>query len=256
MPANNIEKVKKILLKELICGVEYHSSTHKLSFRRLSSISEERLQKIIQAGKTLGISENEIRNTYANLSFPETEVMEPKFLVKSSESKIGTVYYFECQEGNDGNIACLELMKVSSSRMLVLKSDETGLLPGDIICLNNSLFSTGGVIEASVENVPECNGQWFHSMPIKAIRIKQPSMVHQVVDQIDELEISTLTPDEDSKEILNIDNPLMAILVGHHVMCHKRNLKVDISDPQKAQDDKGEKYKAINGITEWKKYQR
>ena len=250
MPENNLERLRKYIIKELICGIGYNSSNHKLVFSRRASLSLERLNRLLDAGKSLGLDKWKVEKLCQHISFSTEEVTDAKYQINSSENKVGTVYYFECMEGHSGNLACLEIMKMSESRMLVLLSDDKGLLPGDILNLHNSRFITEGTIEASIENALECKGKWFRSLPIKAIRIKSPSLVHEVADMMNILDLSDLDVSKDTKKKINISNPVMGIIMGPHIRGLKNYLTIVSTDPTRARGNDGTSYESKNGI-EW-----
>lgn len=246
MPENNLETLRKHIIKELICGIQYDNSNHKLVFRRYPSLSIERMTVLYEVGKALGFEKWHVDNQYSTLNFSTDEMSDAKYHINSSDSKVGTVYYLECCEIQNGNLACLELMKMSESKMLVLHSDDKGLLPGDIIHLRNSWFRTDGTIEASVEDAPECIGKWFKSMPIKAIRVKIPSLVHEVADMIDSFDISLLSRDEVQDDEIDISDPVMGIIMGPHIRSLEKYLTIS--------DDRNKAFLYPDGLPyEWKK---
>lgn len=248
MPESNKDRLRKYIIKELICGIGYNSSNHKLVFNKHHSLSIERMNTLVEAGNKLGLDKWTVQTLYQQISFSTDDVSDTKFTIDSKQNKVGTVYYFECREKYSGNLACLELMKMSASRMLVLLSDDNGLLPGDIINLHNSRFLTEGRIEADVEDAPECDGKRFVSMPISAIRIKSPSLVHEVADMMHSLDISHVDDSEDTKETIDISNPVMGVIMGPHICNLRKYLSISSADRTKSKSNDGVSYKSENGI--------
>ncbi len=249
MRENNIDILRKILVKDLIYGVEYDCSTHKLVFKFHMSISPERIEKYRDITSSLGIDQNNVESILRGIwnQLPVGVMMSADcYTLDTTSYANGTVFYIECRENYTGEIACMELMKISKGRMLVLSSDDNGLLPGDKITLVNNRLTQTGRICAKIEDVEECMNLVYESLQIATIRIKMPSLAHEAYDSDIKFSMTLKSHDNVSVDRLEISNPVMALLMGSHLDNPKKYLTVDSVHSDRGKTNDGIKYRALS----------
>lgn len=249
MQENNIDILRKYMIKELIYGIELDNSTHKLIFKYNSTISSERLNEFKSQASKMGVDPYKVNEIlkYLIRHFPDRDRLGAAcYTLDTNTCPNGTVIYIECKEGNNGNLACLELLKISNGRMLVLSTDDNSLLVGDIIFLANNRLTQTGCLNASVENDEECANLMYESMPISTIRIRMPSPAHEAYDISNNLNVMSLQNTLMSSDVIDLSNPTMSILMGSHLNNSKSYLKIDPDNVQIAINDNGKLYKATH----------
>lgn len=255
MPVSNSDLLRKYLIKELIYRVEFDNSTHKLLFSHCDSVSSEKLLEYRDKAYAFGVETWKIEELLNGIIkyFPNQERLgEDCYTIDTASYANGTIFYIECRDGDEGDISCFELMKVSKGRMLVLSSDDNGLMPGDIILLDNNRLTRAGHLTALVEGAEEVKGLWYISMSILTIRVKSPSLAHEVIDISERLHIENVGEGSDNEvEIIDISNPLMSILLGRNLNNTDVYMTIDAVNPVNACDNNGRHYEA-EGIYKWR----
>lgn len=252
MPENkNKENFKKFLIKEFF-GIDYNSQSRKFAFSRSESVSVERRKTVIEKGeKNFMLSWQEAEDAYKQVmtDLPVKSYDDTCYSFDLTESKPGDIFRFELSE--EENLAYMELMTVSSKKMLVLKSSDSGLLQGDIIMMDNTFIRTKGRIICSVEGDQECKGKWYKSMPITLIKRIIPPLAHQALGNCD---ISIGGDDEiENGDCVNIHKEVMGILMGKWSNKASSYLKIREKDYNTAELSNGTVMKKGKNIGEWYK---
>lgn len=230
---NNKENFKKFLIKEFF-GIDYNSQSRKFAFLRSESVSVERRKTVIEKGeKSFMLSWQEAEDAYKQVmtDLPVKSYDETCYSFDLTETNPGEIFRFELSE--EGNLAYMELMAVSSTKMLVLKSSDSGLLQGDIIRMDNTIIRTKGRIICSVEEEPGCRGKWYKSMTVSMIKCLIPPLAHQALGNSD-ISIGEGNIDIEEEDCINIYKETMGILMGKWSHKASSYIKIEVEEEGKA----------------------